>query len=555
MSVSELSGSLKRTLEETYGRIRVRGELSRVSIPGSGHMYSDLKDENSLINVVCWKGVLSKLSIRPEEGMEVVCTGRISTYPSRSNYQLIIEKMELAGEGALLKLLEDRKKKLAAEGLFAQELKKPLPFIPQTIGVITSPTGAVIRDIMHRLKDRFPRHVLVWPVLVQGEGAAEQIAKAIRGFDAIDPLLGKDLQTIGGVRRPDLLIVARGGGSLEDLMAFNEEVVVRAAAECRIPLISAVGHETDTTLIDYVSDRRAPTPTGAAEIAVPRRIDLLAQVMENGQRLMNASARIVSAHIERVENLSKRLGDPQRLVEMQNQKLDHLSHKLGSVFERQITQKSNAVGKLSSGLKDPAHMLAQKKHRLDMNEARMRSLFDSRLARARETLSVKAAGLRKPDFIMQKNRKELQYYETRLVQLKDKIIDPYEKRLREAGRMLESLSHQKVLERGFAVIRDTDNNVITKPDALRAGQGINLEFAGDKRIGAHIDGNLGGSRKDNLSGAIDKPDGSTGHTTSGSYKAALPESSAKSGRKSATQTKTAQSKGSDNTGNNQGKLF
>ena len=244
-SVSEIAFSLKRTLEDTYARVRVRGELSRVSIPRSGHMYTTLKDDQSNLDAVCWKGVLSRLPIKPEEGMEVICTGKITTYHASSKYQLVIENMELAGEGALLKLLEERKKKLGAEGLFSADRKQPIPFLPRKIGVVTSPTGAVIRDILHRLNDRFPRHVLVWPVLVQGTGAAQQVAAAIRGFDA----LPKD-------QKPDTLIIARGGGSLEDLMPFNEEIVVRAIADCTIPTISAIGHETDTTLADYAATNR-----------------------------------------------------------------------------------------------------------------------------------------------------------------------------------------------------------------------------------------------------------------------------------------------------------
>ena len=250
LSVSELAFSLKRTLEESFGHVRVRGELTGLKLAASGHLYGDIKDEDAVVNIVCWKGVMSKLGIKPEDGLEVICTGKVSSYPKSSRYQIIIESMELAGEGALLKMLEDRKKKLAAEGLFAAERKSPLPFLPQVIGVVTSPTGAVIRDIIHRLNDRFPRHVLVWPVPVQGDGSAEKIAAAIDGFSNMP-------KTGGTMPRPDLLIVARGGGSLEDLMAFNEEVVVRAAANCTIPLISAVGHETDTTLIDYASDLRS----------------------------------------------------------------------------------------------------------------------------------------------------------------------------------------------------------------------------------------------------------------------------------------------------------
>jgi exodeoxyribonuclease VII large subunit len=259
LSVSELSNQVRRTVETSFDRVRVRGEISRPSHASSGHIYFTLKDDKAVLDAVCWRGNAQRLSIRPEEGMEVICTGKITTYPGRSKYQMVIEQMELAGEGALLKLLEDRRRRLAEEGLFDEQRKRPLPYLPRVIGVVTSPTGAVIRDILHRLTDRFPVHVLVWPVLVQGNVAKAQIASAIEGFNAL---------AVGGlVPRPDLLIVARGGGSLEDLWAFNEEEVVRAAAASQIPLISAVGHETDTTLIDFASDYRAPTPTAAAEVA------------------------------------------------------------------------------------------------------------------------------------------------------------------------------------------------------------------------------------------------------------------------------------------------
>ncbi|MEL6686961.1 MAG: exodeoxyribonuclease VII large subunit, partial [Pseudomonadota bacterium] len=281
-TVSELAGNIKRTIEDAFGRVRVRGELGRVTIARSGHAYLDLKDDRAVINSIMWKGTVSRLSMRPEEGMEVIVEGKMSTYPGRSNYQLIIDRMELAGEGALMALLEKRKKAFAKEGLFDAKRKRALPFMPQTIGVVTSPTGAVIRDILHRIEDRFPVHVLVWPVLVQGDKAAEQIAAAITGFNHGT-----------GFPKPDVLIVARGGGSLEDLWCFNEEVVVRAAANSEIPLISAVGHETDTTLIDYVSDKRAPTPTGAAEVAVPVREDWLETVADLGLRAMRGLRRSV----------------------------------------------------------------------------------------------------------------------------------------------------------------------------------------------------------------------------------------------------------------------
>src|SRR5215470_14149276 len=276
-TVSELSAAVKRSLEQGFSYVRVRGEVSGFKRHGSGHCYLSLKDTDAVLDGVIWRVTAQRMSLKPEDGLEVVCTGRITTYAGRSKYQLVIESMELAGVGALLKMLEDRRKRLAAEGLFDAARKRPLPYLPGVIGVVTSPTGAVIRDILHRLADRFPRRVLLWPVAVQGEGAAEQVATAIEGFNR--------LPETGPIPRPDLLIVARGGGSLEDLMAFNEEVVVRAAAASKIPLISAVGHETDTTLIDFASDKRAPTPTAAAEMAVPVRADLMGFVAERAVRL------------------------------------------------------------------------------------------------------------------------------------------------------------------------------------------------------------------------------------------------------------------------------
>ena len=279
-SVSEIAAALKRTVEDSFPFVRVRGEISGLKFHSSGHVYFDLKDDKAVLNAVVWKQTARLLKLRPEAGLEVIATGRITTYAGSSRYQIVVEQIELAGAGALMAMLEERKKKLAAEGLFAIERKKPLPFLPDVIGVITSPTGAVIRDIMHRLNERFPRRVLLWSVAVQGERAPAEVAAAIRGFNAMTPN--------GPIPRPDLLIVARGGGSIEDLMAFNEEVVVRAVAEGAIPLISAVGHETDTTLIDFASDRRAPTPTAAAEMAVPVRADLISQTLDYARQIGRA---------------------------------------------------------------------------------------------------------------------------------------------------------------------------------------------------------------------------------------------------------------------------
>src|SRR6202023_3394660 len=285
-TVSELSSALKRTVEDAYGHVRVRGEISGFRGPhSSGHCYFALKDESAKIEAVIWKGVHGRMRFKPQEGLEVIATGKLTTFPGSSKYQIVIEAIEPAGIGALMALMEERKKKLAAEGLFDEARKQLLPWLPEVIGVVTSPTGAVIRDILHRLQDRFPRRVLVWPVRVQGEGSAEQIAAAIRGFNA--------LPEGGRIPRPDVLILARGGGSLEDLWSFNEEIVVRAAAQGSIPLISAVGHETDWTLIDHVAARRAPTPTGAAEMAVPVRADLVAMVADLGARLTANAVRAV----------------------------------------------------------------------------------------------------------------------------------------------------------------------------------------------------------------------------------------------------------------------
>lgn len=429
-SVSELAFSLKRTLEENYGRVRVRGELSRIKIHTSGHMYTDLKDTDACINAVCWKGTLARLSVKPEEGLEVICTGKVSSYPARSNYQLIIDSMELAGQGALLKLLEERRKKLAAEGLFDPARKRPLPFLPEVIGVVTSPTGAVIQDILHRLEDRFPRHVIVWPVLVQGPGAAEQIAAAINGFQNSHP-------------RPDLLIVARGGGSLEDLMPFNEEMVVRAAASSKIPLISAVGHETDTTLIDYAADLRAPTPTGAAEKAVPVRSELTAFTLTLGQRLYSGFNRQISELGHRLEARSRGLGDPARLLEIKTQQLDHAGDKIARVFAQYLSHRREQVMTLASALRHP-------RDRLEMLE------------------------------------KSLERWSDQLHSAETKITRELENRILHAGRMLEAYSFKNVLHRGFAVVRDAAGHVITQGAATAPGQNIIIEFSDEKRVSAEV---------------------------------------------------------------------
>ena len=337
LTVSEISNALKRTVEDRFGFVRLRGELSGVKRAASGHMYCALKDEKAVLDGVMWRGNAGRLPFNPEDGLEVVASGKLTTYPGRSKYQIVIERMELAGEGALLALLEKTRARLQAEGLFDSERKRALPFLPRTIGVVTSPTGAVIRDILHRLADRFPSRVIVWPVLVQGQGAAEQVAGAVRGFSAM-PEDHPD--------RPDLVIVARGGGSIEDLWSFNEEAVVRAIADCPIPTISAVGHETDTTLADYAADRRAPTPTAAAEMAVPVRAELAAVLADFEARKKRAILRPVQLGRERLEARVQRLPKREALLQPQAQKIDDLAARLQQGLRDRAAKGRERLGEL-----------------------------------------------------------------------------------------------------------------------------------------------------------------------------------------------------------------
>ncbi len=448
-TVSELAMSLKRTVEQTYGHVRVRGELGRVTVAKSGHCYLDVKDDKAVINSIIWKGVMGSLSMRPEEGMEVICEGKLSTYPGRSNYQLIISKMELAGEGALMALFEKRKKKLAAEGLFDQDRKRDLPFMPKTIGVVTSPTGSVIRDILHRIVDRFPVHVLVWPVLVQGDKAAEQITTAITGFNHGE-----------GFPRPDLLILARGGGSLEDLWCFNEENVARAAAASDIPLISAVGHETDWTLIDYVADYRAPTPTGAAEVAVPVMADWVETLSDYGLRLARALRRNVT---ERKNALAAaRLPRLDAVLAPVQQRLDLACAKLpgaARLFERPA-QKLAALR-----VPNPKHVIDSKAAQLSSLRLRPESITQN---------------------ITRQSRVLTQEMRTANNVIKRKL-DSQSQRLSRAGKLLEAYSYQGVLDRGYALVQTEGGEVVRSKDKLTAGDAVTLTFA-DGQSKATIEG-------------------------------------------------------------------
>jgi len=359
LSVSELSAMLKRVVEDRFGFVRLRGELSGVKRAASGHLYCSLKDESAVIDAVMWKGTAQRLAFRPEDGIEVVASGKLTTYPGRSKYQVVVESMEIAGEGALLALLEKTRARLAAEGLFAPGRKRPLPYLSRVIGVVTSPTGAVIRDILHRLADRFPSHVVVWPVLVQGEGAARQVAAAVQGFSA--------LPEGGSVPRPDLVIVARGGGSIEDLWAFNEEVVVRAIAASTIPVISAVGHETDTSLADFAADVRAPTPTAAAEMAVPVRADLYNQLAELGLRKRRSVQRPLALGRERLEARAQRLPRAEGLLAPAAQRLDELSERLRRGLKDRAASEREKLREISRHLSMPLlrSQLAQAAQRLE----------------------------------------------------------------------------------------------------------------------------------------------------------------------------------------------
>jgi len=434
-TVSELSRALKRSIEENFAYVRVRGEISGFKRHSSGHCYLALKDSDAVIDAVCWRTTAIRLGIRPEDGMEVVCTGRLTTFPGRSKYQIVIDSIELAGVGALLKLLEDRRQRLAAEGLFLVERKKNLPFLPGVIGIVTSPTGAVIRDILHRLSDRFPRHVLIWPVAVQGDGAAAQLAAAIEGFNR--------LPEGGAVPRPQLIIVARGGGSLEDLMPFNEEIVVRAAAASAIPLISAVGHETDTTLIDHASDRRAPTPTAAAEMAVPVRLDLIAELGAKTTRLSDSLARLFVERRLHLAGLARGLPDPQDLIGATAQRLDDRAERLRLAAD--------------------GHLRAAR-HRLDLAAARLRPEgLSADLDRGRARIAEIEPRLRAAT--------------ARLIGRNHQALDNF------AGPLAtHSERHESLLARGYVVVRDGVARVVTEAAAIGPGVPLDLEFY-DGRVG------------------------------------------------------------------------
>ena len=438
-TVSELSSALRRTVEDAYGYVRVRGEVSGFKgASPSGHVYFRLKDDKAVLEAVIWKGAFGRMRVRPEEGLDVIVSGKLTTFAGSSKYQIVIDSLEPAGIGALMKLLEDRKKKLAAEGLFDEARKQLLPFLPKVIGVVTSPTGAVIRDILHRLEDRFPRRVLVWPVRVQGDTSAAEVAAAIHGFNA--------MPEAGPMPRPDLIIVARGGGSLEDLWSFNEEIVVRAAAASMIPLISAVGHETDVTLIDFASDRRAPTPTAAAEMAVPVRAELMTALSNLGSRKLACWRRNVDRYRKELRLLGRALPAVDDLLAVPRQRLDACAGRLPRALRANAqihhTQLTRAASRLSPRLLS---------HRIDRCQEQTTAFGD----RARRAFRI----------------------------FRDRRVE----RLRSAGQLLAAYSYRGVLARGFALVRDGDGRPLRTAAAVGSGTRLDIEFS-DGRVGATADG-------------------------------------------------------------------
>lgn len=441
-SVSELSGAIKRALEDGFGYVRLKGEISGYRGPhSSGHCYFALNDDKAKIEAVIWKGVFGRLRFRPEEGMEVIAQGKITTFPGSSKYQIVIEALEPAGAGALMALLEERKRKFAAEGLFDDARKKPRPFLPKVVGIVTSPTGAVIRDMLHGFNERFPAHVIIWPVRVQGEGSAAEVAAAIRGFNA--------LEAGGRVPRPDVLIVARGGGSLEDLWGFNEEIVVRAAAESRIPLISAVGHETDWTLIDLVADSRAPTPTKAAEWVVPMFSDLVEQLESLGTRQRGSVRRFLVETRTHLKAASRGLPKLESIIAMPRQRFDDCDKRLGRALLANTRAHGMRLARTGSRLSPATLMqrLGRAGERLAATEARALQAFSNRLA-------VRRRGLEG------------------------------------TGQLLRSLSYQSALARGYALVRDADGRMVRRASALCPGSDVTIQFA-DASVAAAVKGDAG----------------------------------------------------------------
>lgn len=475
-SVSELSGAIKRALEDGFGYVRLRGEISGYRGPhASGHCYFTLKDEKAKIEAVIWKGTFSRLRFKPAEGLEVIAQGKVTTFPGSSKYQIVIENLEPAGAGALMALLEERKRRLQAEGLFEEARKRPRPFLPRLIGIITSPTGAVIRDMLHGFDERFPSHVVVWPVRVQGEGSPQEVAAAIRGFNALLPG--------GPIPRPDLLIVARGGGALEDLWGFNEEIVVRAAAESTIPIISAVGHETDWTLLDLVADARAPTPTKAAEWAVPKYGDLAEAVSSLSHRQRSAVRRYLDETRNELRAEARGLPRLQDLIAMPRQRFDHASARLTGGIGAYLQRRKTRFAEVGSRLPHPRGLVRLARHQLDAAAPRLqRALLGNTRALAQRLVRVEsrlsAGQITKS---LANSRKDLLGLERRAAQALSTAIAMRRRRLDGEANMMRTLSYQSVLARGFALVRTAGGRAVRLAAQLSPGDVLSIEFSDARR--------------------------------------------------------------------------
>jgi exodeoxyribonuclease VII large subunit len=489
-TVSGIAGAIKGTLEGAFGRVRVRGEITELRAYASGHVYFALKDESAKIRAIIWRGVAARVGLKPENGVEVIATGKITSYPERSEYQLIIERLEYAGAGALLARIETLRLKLQAEGLFEAACKRPIPLLPRVIGVVTSPQGAVLQDIKTTIARRFPRPILLWPVAVQGETAAAQIAAAINGF--------ANLRPGGPIPVPDVLIVARGGGSLEDLMAFNDEAVIRAAAACCIPLISAVGHETDTTLIDFVSDRRAPTPTAAAEMVVPPRLELLADLAQKSARLTGALSHLATGFRARLDRAAAKLPNLPTLLGTARQRLDDRAERLSLALPNYAAAQRSALERLAGRLIHPREFLLRQRNRIALLSHRLEAPLPGRLREANfrlENLGPRLTGAL-PN-ISADRRAAVERLANRLIHprefllrqrnqidlLAHRLDGPPTGRLREAGLRLENLgarlnavSYQAVLQRGFVLVTSPKGAPILTAAKIKPGDALNLNF-------------------------------------------------------------------------------
>ncbi len=477
-TVSEVSGAVKRTLEEQFGRIRVKGEVGRVVRARSGHMYFDVKDDRNSLACTTWKGQVARLSVLPEEGMEVVVTGKLTAYGAQSKYNMNVDEVAVAGKGALMALLEERKKKFAAEGLFDKDRKKTLPFMPQVIGVVTSPTGAVIRDILHRVADRFPCHVIIWPALVQGEYAAEQVSQGIRGFNALSPNGRK-------IKRPDLIIVARGGGSVEDLWPFNDEAIIRAVADSEIPVISAVGHETDTTLIDYVSDRRAPTPTGAAEMALPVRSELIERLDVLGARTRRGLQRGLDRGRSDLRAAHARLPKPESLVGPARQRLDFASEKLGYGLKAAVARHRRRLDKAEARLQPIALQREIVRRRTQMDSASLRAgaaMKRNVQDRFAQLTSVQRRySLRDPRRTFTRRREQVDAVFIQARAAMKRALDRRQETMETMTRLLGSVSHENVLARGFVLVQRMNGDLVRRASDVDSGERLKLQFADDEQ--------------------------------------------------------------------------